>query len=38
VEQVTLANATTDDLYYFVIDGFDGATSGYSLEVICTKE
>jgi len=27
-----------DDRYYAVVDGYDGAVSGYTLEIVCTKE
>lgn len=38
VEQVTIPNALTDDVYYIIVDGFAGAESGYTLDVQCTRQ
>ena len=37
VEEVTFPSKQ-DDRYYAVVDGYDGAVSGYTLEIVCTKK
>jgi hypothetical protein len=37
LEEVTFA-ATQGATYYLVVDGYDGAVSGYSLEIDCAKQ
>jgi len=33
-----MLDATRDARYYAVVDGYDGAVSGYTLEIACAKE
>ncbi|MBI5480726.1 MAG: hypothetical protein HY906_17845, partial [Deltaproteobacteria bacterium] len=37
IEEVTFAS-TRDARYYAVVDGYAGAVSGYTLEIVCAKE
>jgi len=37
VEEVTFASAK-GTRYYAVIDGYSGAVSGYTLEILCAKQ
>ncbi len=37
LDQVVFS-ATQGQTYYFIVDGFGGATSAYSLDVACTKD
>jgi hypothetical protein len=36
VEEVTFSS-TSGTIYYAVVDGYDGAVSGYTLEILCDK-
>jgi len=37
IKEVTFAS-TQDARYYAVVDGYTGAVSGYTLEIVCAKE
>ena len=36
-EEITL-NVTAGQTYYFIVDGYNGAESGYTIEVDCVKQ